>query len=56
MTYVDQEGKFGALGHGISDTDTGELLDVEGGELYEAQIVSVVKGTKGTPGELSWST
>lgn len=53
MTYVDQEGKFGALGHGISDTDTGELLDVEGGELYEAQIVSVVKGTKGTPGELS---
>ena len=39
MTYVDEEGKFGALGHGISDTDTGQLLDVSGGELYQAQIV-----------------
>lgn len=53
MTYVDQEGKFGALGHGISDTDTGELLDVAGGELYQSQIMSIRKGTKGTPGELS---
>ncbi len=53
LTYVDQEGKFGALGHGISDTDTGELLDVSQGELYQAQILSVLKGTKGVPGELS---
>ena len=53
MTYVDTEGKFGALGHGISDTDTGELLDIEDGELYLAQIMSIVKGVKGTPGELS---
>ena len=53
LTYVDQEGKFGALGHGISDADTGELLDVSQGELYQAQILSVLKGTKGVPGELS---
>lgn len=53
LTYVDQDGKFGALGHGISDTDTGELLDVSQGELYQAQIVSVLKGSKGVPGELS---
>ena len=53
MTYVDTEGKFGALGHGISDTETGELLDIEDGELYQAQIMSIVKGVKGTPGELS---
>ncbi len=46
MTYVDTEGKFGALGHGISDTDTGELLDIEDGELYQAQIMSIVKGVK----------
>ena len=30
MTYMEESGKFGALGHGISDTDTGELLDVSG--------------------------
>lgn len=53
MTYVDEEGNFGALGHGISDTDTGQLLDVSGGELYQAQIVSVIRGTRGAPGELS---
>lgn len=53
MTYIDEEGKFGALGHGISDTDTGELLDISQGELYEAEIVSIQKGEKGIPGELS---
>ena len=53
LTYIDQEGKFGALGHGISDTDTGELLDVSGGELYQAQIISIIRGTRGIPGELS---
>lgn len=53
MTYIEENGKFGALGHGISDTDTGELLDVSGGELYQAQILSIMKGTKGMPGELS---
>lgn len=53
MTYMEESGKFGALGHGISDTDTGELLDIEDGELYQAQIMSIVKGVKGTPGELS---
>ena len=53
MTYVEEDGSYGALGHGISDTDTGELLDISGGELYQAQIVSVLKWTKGNPGELS---
>lgn len=53
MTYMDENGKFGALGHGISDTDTGELLDISEGELYEAEIVSIQKGAKGMPGELS---
>lgn len=53
MTYIDENGKFGALGHGISDTDTGELLDISEGELYETEIVSIKKGAKGMPGELS---
>ncbi len=54
LTYVEEDGSYGALGHGISDTDTGELLDIAGGELYQAQIVVCpLKGTKGNPGELS---
>ena len=53
LTYVEEDGSYGALGHGISDTDTGQLLEVSGGELYEARIVSILKGNKGNPGELS---
>lgn len=53
LTFLTKEGSYGALGHGISDTDTGKLLEISQGELYEAQIVSVVKGSRGTPGELS---
>lgn len=53
LTYMDEEGRFGALGHGISDVDTGELLDIKDGELYQAQVIGIQKGSKGTPGELS---
>ena len=53
LTYVDAHGNYGALGHGISDVDTGELLKLERGELYQAEILSVMKGSKGNPVELS---
>lgn len=53
LTYLEEDGSFGALGHGISDIDTGEILDVRGGTLYDADVVSVVKGQQGVPGELS---
>ena len=53
MTYVDENGGFGALGHGISDVDTGELLSIADGNLYNAQILGIQKGEKGNPGELS---
>ena len=53
LTYVDEDGRFGALGHGISDVDTGELLSIADGNLYDAQILGIRKGEKGNPGELS---
>lgn len=43
---------FGALGHGITDIDTGSLLTVEHGEILCSNILSVRKGIKGNPGEL----
>lgn len=52
LTFVDDEGNFGALGHGISDVDTGELLQIEDGKIYKADIFSIIKGKIGTPGEL----
>ncbi len=40
------------LGHGICDSDTETLLQIEYGELVEAEIVSVERGTAGNPGSL----
>jgi stage IV sporulation protein B len=51
LTYISGN-QFGALGHGISDLDTGTRMEIVGGTLYEAQILSVQKGEKGNPGEL----
>ena len=52
LTYVEPNGTFGALGHGISDADTGERLEISDGDLYRADILSIRKGTAGIPGEL----
>ena len=52
MTYVTENGGFGALGHGITDADTGTLMNLSGGELYNTEILDIIKGEKGAPGEL----
>lgn len=52
MTYYDMQGAFGALGHGIGDGETGELLKMAHGYLYEADVLGVKKGKRGEPGEL----
>ena len=41
-----------ALGHGISDIDTEKIVDISSGELITANILSIKKGVKGTPGEI----
>ena len=33
--------------------DTGELLNIADGDLYNAQILGIRKGERGNPGELS---
>ena len=53
MTYMDLNGNFGALGHGISDADTGQVVSIEGGSLYETQIMGIEKGAAGKPGVMS---
>lgn len=53
LTYIDEDNHFGALGHGINDMDTAQLMDLKSGSLYETQIVSIKKGEDGVPGELT---
>jgi stage IV sporulation protein B len=52
LTYVSSDGHFGALGHGITDIDTGLLMEISHGSIYAAEIMSVIKGREGEPGEL----
>lgn len=53
MTFIDSNGRFGALGHGINDVDTSTLMNMNDGTLYQTEIVSIKKGTNGTPGEMT---
>ncbi|MDF2543600.1 MAG: hypothetical protein K0S47_3318 [Herbinix sp.] len=52
LTFVSTNGKFGALGHGITDIDTGLLMEIKDGSIYAAEIMSIIKGKEGEPGEL----
>ncbi len=56
MTYIDEATHcFGALGHGISDSDTGVMFQVASGTLEKSRVVSVTKGKRGAPGEICGS-
>lgn len=52
LTFVTTDHQFGALGHGITDVDTSYLMEVSRGDVYTAEIMSIVKGKNGSPGEL----
>ena len=53
ITFIDPEsGVYGALGHGISDPETGSFSAYSKGSLIPSNVVSVRKGTAGDPGEL----
>ena len=52
VTWYDPEtGKFGTLGHGVSD-GKGNLLKMSRGYAYEAEVIDVRRGKCGDPGQL----
>lgn len=54
MTYYDPETmRYGALGHPISDVDTGVRFQIQKGSIAESQVRAVQRGNVGAPGELS---
>lgn len=56
LSFYDPQTKaFGALGHAITDVDTGTALTVGEGQILEAQVVDVLRGERGEPGELKGS-
>ena len=53
VTFYDPEtGVFGALGHGIADTDTAQLMPFSNGSVLPSTVKAVKKGEAGSAGEL----
>ena len=42
--YIPETNEFVALGHGIVDTDTNSLININSGELTTTDIISIIKG------------
>lgn len=54
ITYINPTtGEFGGLGHGICDSDTGEVIEFTEGEVTGVVLSGVKKGEEGKPGELA---
>ena len=53
LTYIAKDsGRFGALGHAISDNDTKTIYNINSGEMYPCTVIGLKKGAKGRAGEL----
>ncbi len=53
VTFIDPKtGTFGGLGHGICDTESGEVIAMESGEVCGVILGGIHKGESGKPGEL----
>lgn len=52
VTFLTEQSRFGALGHGIHDTDTNVLMTISDGTLYKTSIQDVIKGADGSPGTM----
>ena len=53
LTFYEPISKsFAALGHGITDSDTESLINIEAGELVTSRVISIQKGKTENPGEI----
>ncbi len=52
ITFLTEQSRFGALGHGISDTDTNMLMTIDSGRVYRTSIQDITKGYSGSPGTM----
>ena len=52
LTYIDPaDNTYGALGHEISESNTGISFVIKKGNIYESKITSITKASNSTPGE-----
>ncbi|WP_432665205.1 SpoIVB peptidase [Wukongibacter baidiensis] len=53
LTFYEPKSKvYGALGHAISDAETGKILPIGKGEILKSKVVSIKQGKRGKAGEI----
>ncbi len=53
MSFYEPNSKvFAVLGHGITDSDTDSLINIDSGELVTSKVISLKKGEIESPGEI----
>ncbi len=52
LTYIKADKRFGALGHGMNDSDVPQIIDASSGNLYDCNIIGINKAHSGSPGEV----
>ena len=52
VTFLTEQSRFGALGHGIHDTDTSVLMSISDGTVYRTSIQDIIRGADGSPGSM----
>lgn len=52
LTFIDPETRlFGALGHEIIESNTGKILDITDGEIFDSKVTGITPSSDGEPGE-----
>ena len=52
LTFIDPETKlFGVLGHEIADSNTGKIINIKDGVIFDSKITGITRSSEGNPGE-----
>ena len=52
MTFIKEDGSYGALGHGITNSNSETIVPISSGNIYNCNLVGIKKGERNKPGEL----
>ena len=51
LSFIDPNTKiFGALGHEVSERNTGTILEIKDGKIFDSTVTNIEKSTNGNPG------
>ena len=52
LSFIDPNTKkFGALGHEIIEKETGKILEIKDGKIFDTSVTNIVRSEVGSPGE-----